>query len=539
MGILLLTFCLILSTNTSYSRLFDNTTSAVPSQTNDAPLNALLDEIEAVDEPALRVFLRLKITAHLLDASTESDRLRVVAAKTLADLREHKEEIPDLYANLFRSELTAQMKAYALESAVPSVEQVKVEPRPELEVALSLLGQENGIAKAVNIVESYLAGGKDPGPIIVPFLRRLEKVNSTEVPNVLNAVISVEETHPGSISARTLFTLKHLFVSKQVPQDLRLRYFAAVINRAGEIEPSPSSAVDIYTILVDVLPSLEKQAPELYYTANARLPQLVAHVPKKTLERISVEKRVRESSNPLVQLMVEKDSVSDPSLKEELQVEAARLALEVGKTRMAIELVVKLQPKEDKERLWRDQFIEKVVGSAAERGDVEVARYGISQIQSAAVRLTALEKVALQLQASDDSAGARDALNSALRLIEAWDDDADKAAALLDLASIYLKVDSSRAPEIARAAVKTINKIPSLSRRADLTETARLVEAEKVMKVAYSIVPTFRALIMADKPRALTIAKEIRRQELKTAVNVSVYISQSAANKNERVTASR
>lgn len=537
---LLLTFCLTLSL-TSCGGAFNSTTAIIYSQTScDEQLNpnTLLEEVNAGNEPALRAFLRLKIATHSWCKPPESFNRQAIMEAARRDLLNHKNEIPTSYFNLFSSELTAQLKDRTHDSLAQSTAEPKVERRPEFEVALSLLGQANGVGKAVNIVQSDLAEGNDPGPIIVPFLRRLEKVNSAEVPKVLSAVVSAEEAHPGSISSDTLFTLKHLFISKQISQDLRQRYLAVVINKAGETEPSLSAAVNNYAILVDALPLLESQSPELYSTASARVTRLREYVPKRTLERMSLDKRISKSDDPLALLMLEKDSVSDPSLKEELQVEAARLALEKGKIRMAIELVTGLQPKSPGEQLWRDQFIEKAVGSAAERGEMEVAQYGINQIQSATVKLSTLENVALRLQASNNSTGAREALNSALGLVKAWDDSADKAGALLDLADTFMKVDSSRAPEVAHAAVVTINNTPTLLRKADVAGDARLVEVENVMKVAYRMVPIFQLLSKANKPAALALAEQIRRQELRTAARVSVYTGQPVVNKEGQMAAS-
>lgn len=537
MTTLLLTFCLILSGNSCAGRFAKNT-SHVSSQTDATFLSPLLEQVDSSSEPALRIFLRLKIATYLWGNSSRSHNPEAVAAAALADLHTHEKEIPALYVDLFRRDLIAELKAHAPDSAARLLEEYKLERHTDIEVAYSLLGQEDGVDKAVGIVQRSIAGGNDPGSIIVPFLHRLEKTNPAGVLKVIDAIMLAEESRPGSISARTLFALKHLFIREQTPQGLQRRYLVSVINRAGETEASPASVVDIYTILADVLPAVEKQAPDLYHSASAWLSQLAMRVPGRTLERLSINKRVSQSTDPLAQLLAERDAVNDQSLREELQTEAAQLALEKGQIQMAIQLVIKLRPKNEEARMWRDQFIEEAVGRAVEKGDVAVAEYGASQIQSAGVRSSALQKLALYFQASSDPLRARDTLNSALKLTEASDDDAEKAVALLDLAHSFLKVDSQRALVLARAAVKTINKTPAVMRKAEAGSDTHLGDVENMMKIAYRIVPTFQALGATGQSTALELAEDIQRQELKTAAKFGAYTGSPTVGKNKQVVAS-
>jgi hypothetical protein len=531
MSTLLLIFCLALSGNNSCAGRHNRNTPRASSQADVAVLDPLLEQVNSCDDPTVRVFLRLKIAAYLWGHPSGSLRPESVAEAALADLRAHEKDMPALYADQFRKELLAQLKAHAPNSPALATEGDKTDHRTDIEVAYSLLAQDGGADKAVGIVQRSIIGGKDPGMVIVPFLHRLEKVNADDVPKVLDAIMSAEESRQGSISAGTLFRLKHLFIREQTPQQLQRRYLAAVINRAGDVDASRAAVVDTYTVLADVLPVVEKQSPDLYNVASARLVQLAGRVPSGTLEHLSVEKRVSQSSDPLGQLIAEADAANDPSLKEDLRVEAAQLALENGQPRTAIELVIGVDPKTDDAWLWRDQFIDGAVDRALDQGNMEVARYGTDQIHSAIARSSALEKIALHLQASSDPAGARDTLNAALKIIKASEDSADKAVALLNLATSYMKVDSQQATELVRTAIKTINNTAAAARKVEANGDTHPRDVENVMKIAYRIVPAFQTISAVDEYGALELAKDIQRRELRIAATLGAYTAQSAADK--------
>jgi hypothetical protein len=503
-------------------------------------LDPLLERVDATGEPALRVFLRLRIAAYLATNPAGSRKSAgEVAAAALADLRTHEKEIPDLYVNLFRRELLAQFRAHAPDAGEGRGEGAKPERRNDFEVAYSVLGQDGGEDKAVAMVRRDIADGKNPGPVIVFFLHRLEQVKPAEVPKVLDTLIAAEESRPGFIAADSMFTLKHMYIREQTSQGLQRRYLSALVKRAGEAELSGDSVVDIYTILNSALPAVEKQAPDLYDSASARLSQLAGRMPSGTLERLSVDKRVNQSADQLAQLLVEANAAKDESLREDMLTRAAHLALDRGQARTAMELVLKLQAKTREARLWRDQFMERAVERSLGKADVETARYGAEQIQAAGGRSSALQKIAIHLQTSGDPAGARDTLNAALTSIGATEDGSDKAVALLELAGSYAKVDSQRVPELVNAAVKAINRAPAVVRKAGDSRDARNGDVEAMMKIAYTLIPAFQALGTSDRYVALNLADDIKQQELRLAAEFAAQTGQPASGGNRLGVASR
>lgn len=525
---LLLICCLLLNGSESCSKRVNNHPMPVSVQTTSADLPALLDQVRLSDEPSVRVFLRLRITAHLWKYPDDTLNPKAVLREAETDLQAHEKEIPPQYVELFRRELLAQRKAHmpeaaALQSARASVQDGAAEQRSDLEVAYALLRQENGIDKAVDLARRSLASATDPGHTIVLFLDKLEQVKPDAVPSVLDALMSAEEVRPGSISPGTLFTLKYIFIRDKTPLALRQRYLAAIIRNAGDTNASTASLIDTYAILTDVLPVVEKELPDAYPAASILLEQMSGRVPSGTRERIEVEKRLRQSSDPLEQLLIEINAARDPSLKKDLQTQAAGLALERGQLRKAIDLAAALELRATEAGQWRDQFLVGVVGRALDKKDIETAQYGLERIWAVNIRISALQKIALYLHASGDIAGARDTLNTAYKLLKVSDDSAAKVGMLLDLAGVYAKVDSQRTSEVMRATIKIINVIPTATRKPSVPADVQLSNAETVMQIAYRLVPAFQALGAADQSEAEQAAGTIERQSLKAAAKFGAY----------------
>ena len=539
MPTLLLICCLLLSGGTSYAKAVTRHPLGANLQTDPDVLESLLQQVKASEEPTLRIFLRLKIAAYLWKHPDDSHDPKALVDAAQKDLDAHEKEIPALYLNLFRRELAAKLKAHDPKQSTPPADEPKVSHLTDLEMAYSLLSQENGAGQAVKLAQRSITAGNDPGPIVTLFLDRLEQVKSEEVPAVLAALMAAEESRPGFIAPGTLFTLKHVFVREQTAPELRRRYLAAVVRTAGDTKAEAASRADTYALLAAVLPVVEKELPDAYPIASIRLQQLAGQVPAGTRERIDVEKRVSESSDPLAQLTAEISTVQDAALKEELQTQAARLALEKGQTRTAIDLLLKLQPKNEDGRVWREQFLEKVVARALDQADVETAEYGAAQIQTIEVRSAALQKIALYYnQRAGDTVSARTTLDAAYKLLRSADHSGPNVGALLDLAGSYAKVDGQAAAEVLRAAVKEINEVPEAAAQPRVT-AARPSDVENLMAIAYRLIPAFKSLAEANQYEAKSVASGLQRQDLKAAARFGVYTAVPADNPNQGVAKNR
>jgi hypothetical protein len=519
-----LALSLIFGISNPYLRPVNSDSPQAASLCADTSISLILNRVGAVDDPTLRVFLRLRIAIYLWGAPSGTacpDHVATAAEGVEADLRDHDQEMPKLYARSLRQSFLAQLKLHDPVLAARLTGGHKPERHTDFQVAYSLLAQKGGASMAVGLAQRSLAGGEDPGGAAAAFfLHKLDKESPAEVSKLLDAVVTAEERRPGSFSADTLLTLKHMFLRGQTPQDLQSRYLSTVINRAGDKDADLSSVTDFYIVLADALPLVEKQLPSLYGTAGARLSELAGRMPARTLERIDLGKRLSQSADPFGQLMIELDSAKDPSLRQALLAEAAPRALANGRLRTAVDLAVQVNPAAGEDAMWRDQLLGEVVENALTSKDAEVAKYAASHIQSPAVHSSALQKIALYFRSADDLTGAREALDAARKLTESAEAGVDKATALLDLAGTFTKVDEQRAWEIADAAVEIINHIPPPDRKAAPGSTERLSYAENMMKIAYRIVPAFHALGVRNLKDAVKRAEDITHQGLSLAAEL-------------------
>lgn len=496
-------------------------------------LESLLDQVDLSKDPTVRVFLRLKIAAYLRKDTVTRLTPQHVAAAALADLHAHEEEIPPLYAEQFRGELLIILRGKASAGAlIPSGENGSL-GRSSLQLARSLILQEGKADDALGIARGNISGSKSLDALMVPFLHLLDRSGPAQVPTLLDEIMSAEESRPGFLSASDFFTLKHLFLRRETPPALQRRYLKALVKAADAVRDRSTSIVDLVAILTNVLPEVEKMSPDLYAAATHRRNNLLTQLPAEALERLAANKRVSESADPLAQSLAEADATNSQSLRDELLTNAARLALERGQTRTAVELVDGLRGRNADKDLWCDQFIGGAVSSALDKRNVGDARYAALYIRAVAIRSAALQQIALNLQKSGDAASARETLKSALKLVESSDDTVCKATALLDLSETFMKMNEEMAGGVMSAAVKTINRWGTMMQDTSDAD-ARLRNAEDAMKLAYRLGPAFQALAALDEFMALALAKEIRPQGLRLVAMLGAHTGSVPAERSRR-----
>lgn len=531
MSATLLFFCLTLSGINP--RAVGPSPSAPPAsrQSDVRYLTALLKQVESVKDPTLRIFLRIKIATYLgsnlCDSISAESELRIASE----DLIANKKDIPGQYVDLFRKSLLVDLKAPAAKQELFLAEEEQQNRTSDLQLSYSLLTKKGDVPGALEHARRHISNSKSLDPYIVFVLRELDKRSPADVPGLLGIIMSAEESRPGFLSGSSFFMLKHLFVREQTPRPLQRRYLVALINSAAANDLSAAAIVDTYRTLSAVLPEVGKLSPGLYEPAVDRLGRLAVRLPDEERERLAADQRVNESEDPIAQLLVEAGAAKSPTLKDELLTKAAQLSLERGNVRGAIEIVLRLRINNADAALWRDQFIERAVESALMKGNVEAARYGSAHIRSVAVRSSALQKIALYLQNVGEVADARETLNFAFGLIDFSDDDANKAAALLDMTGSFMKVDKDRLGDLIRTTVKTINRAYPATQSMDTGGEGRLRRAEDLMKVAYRIGPAFKALADVSPSAAAKLARNIQSQELGIAAALSAYIGRPAGNK--------
>ncbi len=486
-------------------------------------LYELPDQLKLMDEPTLRVFLRLRLADFLWQHKNKNDeaktRADALALDTLEDIKAHKNEIPELYYDSFRRDLQALIQLNAPTLAARLVELNGSEPKKgnTFEVAFSMLDSKDGASSAVKLVKSGLDSGQDPGNLLIFFLSRLEKEHPDHLTQLLREIMSIEERRTGTIPIRSLLQIIRFYLNDQSPKELMIRYVSVVVKSLEmNFESSDEHLVAIaHSAMSNVILSrIEQLAPSLYTQARSLTVRLAGRMPRTAIDLIDTRARINQSSDPLNQMIIEANASKDESIKENLLAEAAQIALSKNQLKQALDLVPATSV-DPNFALWRNQFLEDISARALEKKDPDLALSASSRIDSPLNRAHALLKIGLYFHKWGDRSRALDSLHEAEKLVERAENGSDKVNASLSLAEAFLKIDPVRVPDTVQAAIKIVNLIhqPGLEHKPD--SQIRKSYARSLADIAWNMQPVFQSIVRKDEIGTFGLANGIQLRDLR------------------------
>jgi len=487
-------------------------------QTLDELAIALPAQIKKIDDPTVRVFLKLRIASVLWN---EPQQNTVAEALTVAALDEidANDAIPSLHADIFRRDLLALLEANAPDTA-------KRYARKDVDVAFSLLNSKGKEALAVTTLETELANGWVPDLKLLFFLRRLEtQQQPLELVRALSIVIAAEEHRAGTIPIEVFSWLTDFYLKSEVQPDLKRRFLAAAVN-STKVSYTLSDAQEVthaYDLLVTILPHVKLLTPSLYPQAAAQLSSLMTRVGNTRTESEQIDERIRTSRDPLSQIITEARSATDPVLKDELFLQGARMALEKGRLKLSLELATSISADRDHKK-WQEQFLNDLVNAAIEKKDPAIAGEAIAQIQSLSIKIGALQRLTLYSFESNDLLKARQLLNDTLKAISSIDEKSQKSLALLRLLPLVGKVNNELLAGVGEQTVKTINSIPSPDSPTDKAGWTNYVQ-KTLMPITGQALPVFQSLAERDENLTLDLVNRIQLKEIRTSALVGLTIA--------------
>lgn len=486
-------------------------------------LRALPTEISTVDEPGLRAFLRIRLASLLWKQGLKLTIAPVIAERVakqaIDDLVTGRDEIPSLYLNSFRSELSALLRIHApqlAEELTAKESDSRDDTANQLSAAQSLL-REGKTDAALDSFRRVLPQGSVNPIWVLAFLTELERKKPEEIPKLLSELITVGEQKPGAVSLSALFWLNSFFLREANPRELRARFAAAVVAAAerndlgsGEAEP-----VIAYQALTAVAPVVEQLVPSLNQRCRQLLVGLRSRVPETIINRDQANQRAGSESDRLDRLIAEARLSDDSLTKESLLTEAAQLAAEKGRLSLALEIALQISAEGDDNKMWRDQFLSQIVSKALKEKDPETANYAASKITARLDHASALAMLAKYHSASGDLSRARERLNEAIGLASADDNRVRKAKVLFDLAAEAGKIDEIRVSELISAGIKTINSIPSPNLDERRTGSVYRAYIESLLAAAWNTLPAFSQISARDYLQMRTLAAGIQNRGVK------------------------
>ncbi|HZH32369.1 MAG TPA: hypothetical protein VEY11_16510 [Pyrinomonadaceae bacterium] len=496
-------------------------------QRTDAVIGSASDKIKSLDEPTMRVFLRLRAAKFLWAEKTPeaSQAAESLAVEALADLQEHADAIPGLYSNLFRRELLAALQVRAPELAARLVKKYGLESASHsFETAYELLGSADGASKAVEIMRRNIGGNARVADSSLNFfLSRLDETRPEEVNRLLADLLGAMERAPASYPVTYLFGIANKYLYREAtPAELKGRFLGLLIRvSANTAALPPEEQILAYNLLRANMAAVQRLLPTLYAQAGAQVETLASMQPRQARERETPDDNIRRSSDPLEQMISEAEGAKDERLRREYLSRAAQRALDSDRLMLAVEMIMKIRTEGERDEQYfvphRDQFLSEVVRKAVAKKDYDMASKAVSNLRDPLRRALGLQWVASSYHETGDVVRAREMLHDATKLAESADDDSRKVVALLQLAALYVRIDETRVLPTTQSAVKIINALPSPKPEEKSGAESRHKHVEMLMQLAYVLLPTFQRLSRQDEAGTFALAESIRRADLRAA----------------------
>jgi hypothetical protein len=494
-----------------------------------------VDDLESQikDTPlaAVRVVARYRLATWLWkDGKDDTGRAEALSVKALEELYEKKVEIPAAYFGSLRSDIFALLEKNAKQSAKDLQTKYKLSSEEELNNAYSLLNMKGSEQLAADKIQTSLANQTELSSMTIWLMEELRRRKSPELLRVLAEIISLEESGRSNFSAESLFFAVDFFRDAAVSNDLRIRFYNIICNRARTALPFPDSdAKSVYDLLTAVMPDIAQNASGLLSEAKVLQYAFLSRVPSSEAESIESNQRIDENPDRLDALISEAEASRNQGLRANLFAQAAQLALTKSKFHLAVELIEKSKAEVDEEKdkrfsLWHDQFLAEVSEKALKADDVDSSKYAIERVTKKLVIANTLRSTAVYYYAKGDSVAAASSLERALKLAADADNDLAKISLLIRLISTAQKVDPNRLAEVTRTTVKAINLVPRLAidDKPDSDNYRKYVSS--ILTINERLFPVFGQLVKRNRDEAVAFAAGIDTRDIRLMLNYAFLV---------------
>jgi len=497
-------------------------------------------QIKDVPIAAVRVFVRIKLAEWLWkDGKDETARAEPIAVKAFEELYDKGNEIGEtiyLKASLFHL-----LETNASETAQRLKAKYKIESKEDL-MATPLSTNKKGDDKILaEKIRRNLPTTNNLSTIEV-FLINLQQQKSPELPSVLAEILNLQETGRIDYPPQSLSLIRNNFNDSIVPNDLRIRFYKIVINKArNALKTSNSGEIHFADLLLfGTLPDIAANAPDLLEEANTIKSALSAKTTQGDREHQETEKRIAASADKLEALISEAEKTDIQGKKFLLLSRASRLAQKEEKFRLATDLIEKTfedksenNPASREIRLsLHDQQLGFIVESSLVNNDIDSAVYASKKIVGELKKADALRQIAGYLHRNKDTVVALNNYNEALKLAVKADNDKTSIRTLFGLTLAARMIDPSRVSELTLITSKAINNLPTLNAE-DKPGTENYKNyVSTIISVDSFLYPMMKAFASRNRNEAADLANKINRKEIAIAADLALIVD-AADSKNK------
>jgi hypothetical protein len=304
---------------------------------------------------------------------------------------------------------------------------------------------------------------------------------------------------------------------------------AAVVTRTQPanfaIEPAPQMA---HQLLSKLLPVIQQATPELYDQALNQSVIMSASLNERAAEIEARSKRLKDSVNPIEDLLSEARSVKSKAESNELKLQAAQLALEKKKFDLCLDILsdVDVDVATSDPNAWQrsiDQILKNYVRNTLAEKRSDLCEKAAARIVSTPMRVEALSLIMRYFAKNSDQVAAQRLLLEASKIAASSADEADRAKAFFLLSIICDQIDVSKKAELVLAGIKALNSLSKPDTNAR-DKSIYQTYVRRLDNSGYELTKGFKGLVKQDENDALALVEKLQKPDLKTFALIGILL---------------
>jgi hypothetical protein len=494
-----------------------------------ARLSSLRTDIKVLDDAPQRCALKIQIARFIYEqkATNYFETANSLALECLDETVDNGEQFSDSNSNWWKSQVLSLLRKYAPDIAAKA-EKKYFAGGSDTDLADELDAQKgqdpNGIA---NRMIEKIADGEMPSSII-SVMHRLREADNNAALRLLAATLDHYQSHIEMAYAdNNLIFLSWEYLDSRTPLALRQRYHALAV-RIGETALAQPQNPEITRIAVELLGNamsdIKMSNAELYPRAISIYSALSSKRSDYDREKDAATERINASKDKLAQAISEAQSAENKELKNDLWLYASTYALETKKFRVAAESRLKMDTHENSLfKRARDFFLaEQLIDLCVTENDIESALYIAGLIEDPQMKSQGLFKIAAKLVELRKRDAAFDVLNDGWKVLDKVDTGTPKLWAMHLAVPIALKIDKTRAFDMASDMVKVVNRFPTPGPDDKPGTEARRKYASTLFGVSINLDAIFRQLSKENLSLADAIGQGLQLRDWRLAAQIAV-----------------
>ena len=484
----------------------------------------LESQVKDIPFAAVRVFVRYKIAFWLWnDGKDISDRAEQIAVRAIDDLYENKDETPDVYFSILKSDLFTLLDRRSKDAANKLRVKHQIRQDDESGNIDAFLKQKDGEKLATDAAIKSLSNQSQVTIETLFLIGQLQIRKSPEFLRLLIAVINALETGRVGYTTNDLLIMSAYSTETDVPLEIQKKFLKIVVNKSRNVLQMPGGNIDsAYNMLSLIISEISTKFPELLPEAGIIQSALKTRTSHSTIEALERSNRIKNSSDKLSAYISEAEQTDNQADKYDLYVIAAQLALKMGKFKFAVDIIEKTVEIKNLEVIsenfqteWRDQFFGQIVENALKAGDPDSANYAIKKMNGLLAKSAGLKKTAEYYFEQRDLVSAGYFLDDAIKFAGKAENTPRKISGFISLISAAHKIERNRVSDLSELTAKSINAIPTLNVE-DKPQTENYKNyVTSVMTINRVLLPALTSLVKENKNEAINLANAINKKEIK------------------------